>query len=113
DERVTAHGHHLFLFRVPELGSRGLRDAAARALTAEGVPGVSTGYVPLHHNEAIRSEMHRLTERLGQPAPVPDCPATDLVASDTLWLPQSVLLASEEHIAAIGQAIAKVVANPD
>ncbi|SKC72809.1 DegT/DnrJ/EryC1/StrS family aminotransferase [Krasilnikoviella flava] len=108
DPRVTAHGHHLFIFRIPELGRRGLRDAAVRALTAEGVPGVSTGYVPLHRNTALVAEIRALAERLGQPVPESSCPRADLVSRDTLWLPQHVLLGTAEQVAAVGRAITKV-----
>ncbi|ACQ81590.1 Glutamine--scyllo-inositol transaminase [Beutenbergia cavernae DSM 12333] len=108
DPCVTAHGRHLFIFRVPELGDAGLRDAAARALAAEGVPGVSTGYVPLHRNAALVAETRALAQRLGQPVPEAACPRADQVSRDTLWLPQHVLLGSAEQVAAVGRAIAKV-----
>ncbi|WP_154796225.1 DegT/DnrJ/EryC1/StrS family aminotransferase [Occultella kanbiaonis] len=112
DERVTAHGRHLFLFRVPGLGAQGLRDAAAAALAAEGIPA-ATGYVPLHRNDALLRESGALASKLGQPVPEADCPNADLVSSDTLWLTQSVLLGSEEQIGAVGRAIAKVVGRAD
>lgn len=113
DDRVTAHGRHLFIFRVPELGARGLRDAAVEALGAEGVAGASTGYVPLHRNEAVVGEARALAEKLGQPWPEPDCPQADLVSGDTIWLPQRVLLGSDDQVAAVGRAIVKVVASAD
>lgn len=113
DDRVTAHGRHLFIFRVPELGEQGLRDAAVKALGAEGVAGASTGYVPLHRNEAVVGEARALAEKLGQPWPENACPHADLVSSDTIWLPQRVLLGSDEQVAAVGRAIAKVVGSAD
>lgn len=108
DPRVTSHGHHLFIFRVPELGTQGKRDAAVEALAAEGVPGASTGYVPLHRNEAVARDSRALADRLGQPLPQADCPNADLVSSDTIWLPQFTLLGTKDQTEAIAAAIAKV-----
>ncbi|WP_205857449.1 DegT/DnrJ/EryC1/StrS family aminotransferase, partial [Phytoactinopolyspora endophytica] len=56
DPAVTAHGRHLFIFRAPALAAAGTRDAAVRALAAEGLTGASTGYVPLHRNVALMRE---------------------------------------------------------
>lgn len=109
DPRVTAHGQHLFIFRVPELGAQGRRDEVAGALRAEGVDRVSPGYVPLQHNEAVRRETAALCKRLGQSVPDADCPNTDLVTADTLWFPHAYLMGSEEQTDAISRAIAKVV----
>jgi len=106
---VTAHGRHLFMFRVPELGRAGLRDAAAKALNAEGVVGASSGYVPLHRNEALVAESKALADRLGQPYPEADCPVADLVCTDTIWLPQPTLLGTAEQTNAVADAIIKVV----
>lgn len=113
DDRVTDHGRHLFIFRVPELGAAGLRDAAVKALHAEGVAGASTGYVPLHRNDAVVGEARALAERLGQPWPENLCPNADLVSADTIWLPQPVLLGTEQQTAAVGRAIAKVAGAAD
>lgn len=106
DPRVT-HGRHLFIFRVP--GLPGGRDAAVAALAAEGVPAPSTGYVPLHRNHAVLSESAVLAERLGLQVPSYECPRADVVASDTIWLPQTVLLGTEQQVRAVGAAIGKVV----
>src|SRR5699024_11037872 len=73
DPHLTSHGHHLFLLRLPELGRRGLRDAAVKALAAEGV-AASPGYVPLHRNDAVIAEARALTSRLGQPFAQTPCP---------------------------------------
>lgn len=113
DPRVTSHGHHLFIFRVPELGAHGKRDAAVEALAAEGVPGASPGYVPLHKNEAVANESRALAERLGQPLPQAACPNADRVSSDTIWLPQFSLLGSDEQTEAIATAITKVAGATD
>lgn len=112
DPHLTTHGHHLFMFRVPELGERGLRDAAVTALEAEGLTA-ATGYVPLHRNEALLSEARGIAERLGQEYPESPCPGTDLVSRDTIWLPQRMLLGSEEQTHAIARALRKVIGAGD
>lgn len=112
DSDLTTHGHHLFMMRVPALGQQDLRDAAVTALRAEGVEA-ATGYVPLHRNEAVETEARQIAARLGQARPEPACPAADLVSHDTLWLPQRMLLGSEEQTRAIARAIGKVVAAGD
>lgn len=113
DPRVSNHGQHLFIFRVPELGTLGKRDAAVAALHAEGVRGAASGYVPLHRNEAVRTDSKALADRLGQPLPQADCPNAELVATDTIWLPQFVLLGSPEQTHAVAAAVRKVVESPD
>jgi dTDP-4-amino-4,6-dideoxygalactose transaminase len=112
DERITAHGWHLYLFRVPGLGGAEKRDAFARALTAEGVP-CATGYNGLHRNDALRQEATALAERLGQPYPEPEVPVTDQLVTDSVWLPQNTLLGTEEDTRAIADAIAKVLRHAD
>lgn len=109
DERVTAHGRHLHMLRVPGLGRAGRRDEAVAALEAEGVL-VSPGYVPLQRNEPLVRDVAALCERLGQPVPRAACPQADVVSADTLWLPQRVLMGTDEQIDGVARAFAKVVA---
>ncbi|WP_165367509.1 DegT/DnrJ/EryC1/StrS family aminotransferase, partial [Phytoactinopolyspora endophytica] len=71
DERVTAHGRHLFTFRIRGLGDAERKTRFVRALAAEGIP-VSGGYVGLHRNNAIRHEIHTITTMLGRPQPNPE-----------------------------------------
>ncbi len=107
DPAVTAHGWHLFLFRVPALaGPR--RDAFVRALAAEGVP-CSPGYGGLHRNAALREEIDVLAKRLDLPYAEPDVPVSDRLASDSAWLPQPTLLGTEEDVHDIAAAITKVL----
>lgn len=109
DPAVTAHGRHLYIFRVPGLGAAGKKEAAVRALGAEGLPGASPGYVPLHRQEPVVAEAAAIADRLGQPYPRPECPVADQVCTDTIWLPQPYLLGSEEQTRRIAEAITKVV----
>lgn len=110
-EAVTSHGRHLFMMRIPSLGADGRRDAAVKALNAEGVVGASGGYVPLHRNEALRSETKLITDRLGQPYPEASCPVADLVCTDTIWLPQHLLLGSTDQMYGIAGAVRKVLST--
>lgn len=111
-EPMTAHGRHLFMTRLDAAqGDGAVRDAAVAALAAEGLAGASSGYVPLHRNEALRRDTQALVDRLDQPAPQADCPVADAVATDTIWFPQNILLGTAEQTAAIAGAIAKVVAR--
>lgn len=109
---MTRHAHHLFLMRASSLNKEGLRDAAVTALAHAGVPGVSGGYVPLHRNVAMRRAISALREEFDR-EPFDDslCPATDTVCEDTLWLPQSVLLAPAEALKAFAHAIGFVAAH--
>ncbi|HEY9294674.1 MAG TPA: DegT/DnrJ/EryC1/StrS family aminotransferase [Microlunatus sp.] len=109
DPAVTAHGRHLYIFRVPGLGRAGLRDAAVAALAAEGLRAASTGYVPLHRNEPVINEATEICRRLDRPYLLTPCPQADLVSADTIWLPHNYLLGTPEQTERLGQAISKVV----
>jgi hypothetical protein len=108
DERVTAHGRHLFTFRVSGLGGVDHKKRFVRALAAEGIP-VSGGYVGLHRNEAIRSEIRAITERLGRPQPHAELPATDDVVAAAMWLSPQTLLGTPSDAEDIVTAIGKVL----
>ena len=110
---VTSHGRHLFMMRIAAFAAEGRRQAALKALHAEGVAGASGGYVPLHRNEALITEAAAIAERLSQPYPTFDCPNADAVSTDTVWLPQHLMLGSSEQIHGIAAAITKVVAAAD
>jgi dTDP-4-amino-4,6-dideoxygalactose transaminase len=101
DAAITAHGRHLFMLRIP-----GRRDAVLESLTAEGFNRASSGYVPLHRNAAVLREAKAITDRLGQPYPHADCPNADAVSTDTIWLPQTYLLGTEDQTRSIAAAIA-------
>lgn len=109
DPDITAHGRHLFLLRVPELGRAGTRDDALRSLKEAGFSEASSGYVPLHRNEPLLAEASEICGRLGRTYQATPCPNADLVASDTIWFPQHYLLGSEDQIEQIATAVRKVV----
>lgn len=112
DPRVTAHAHHFSLFQYDPIafGNR-RRKEFVKALRAEGVP-CSGGYkVALHQTPAIVAEVQALWRRAGRTdaPPTQALPVTErATASEAVWLPQHLLLAGEEDLAAIGQAIRKI-----
>ncbi|NED94999.1 DegT/DnrJ/EryC1/StrS family aminotransferase [Phytoactinopolyspora alkaliphila] len=108
DPRVTAHGRHLFTFRVAGLGDVDRKRRFVRALAAEGVP-VSGGYVGLHRNDAIRREIHTITTRLGRPEPAAELPATDELVAEAMWLSPQTLLGTKTDAEDIAAAISKVL----
>lgn len=112
DERITAHGRHLFLMRIPALRPDGLRDRFVTALRAEGIPA-SPGYGGLHRNDAILGMTTRNAVFADADAPEPRCPVADEVVLDTVWLPQNVLLAAPGEMGDIAMAIKKVLEQVD
>ena len=119
DSRVTEHAHHLYVLRYDEqpFGGRG-RDWFLRALRAEGIP-CSPGYTtPLYRMPAIIDERRKwaeLARAAGRPVSVPASPEEEALpvteracGEEGVWLTQSVLLGTEEDMAQIVAAIAKV-----
>jgi dTDP-4-amino-4,6-dideoxygalactose transaminase len=112
DPRVTAHAHHLYVLRyeAAEFGGRP-REPFLKALRAEGIP-CSPGYtVPLHHSPAIVDAIQALCSRLGrqddrlqQPLPV----AERASSAEGVWLTQSMLLAEQQDLQHIPEAVAKI-----
>jgi len=113
DPRVTAHAHHLYIFRYDgsAFGGHSREDFLA-ALRAEGVP-CSSGYVPLNHAPAIKTEVAALCQRLGRsdnpldrPLPV----AEKAGYHEGVWMSQSILLADDTGLADVPRAIQKIQA---
>ncbi len=111
DPRVTAHAHHLYIFRYDPAAFGGRsREDLLRALQAEGVP-CSPGYLPLHHAPAIKDEVAALCRRLGRAddpldRPLPVAERAGYV--EGVWLGQRLLLAEESDLADIPTAIRKI-----
>lgn len=114
DERITAHGWHLYVFRVPVAGFPGGKAAFLEALAAEGIPG-SGGYPGLHRNDAVAKAAGENAALVGSTYATPDCPVTDELATDTVWFGQNVLLADPESDPSamydIAAAVEKVLAS--
>lgn len=108
DDRITAHGRHLFVFRLP--GLAGKRDAVVDALAAEGVPA-SAGYTGLHRNAALVREAVRNAGHVGGDYRPRECPVSDELAADSIWLRQELLLAGQADMRDIATAVEKVLAH--
>jgi dTDP-4-amino-4,6-dideoxygalactose transaminase len=90
---VTQNSFYLLIGRVR--GPRGARDAFISKLKAAGVP--CTPFYPhtLYANPVYRRREHR----------VMPCPVAEQSIYDAFWLPHRVLLAEEDTIRQVGEAI--------
>ncbi|MFN2513990.1 MAG: DegT/DnrJ/EryC1/StrS family aminotransferase, partial [Pyrinomonadaceae bacterium] len=104
DERVTAHGFHLFSMRFDQDSFAGVsRSRVIEALQAEGVP-VTPGYPqPIYRNKLFKHHPHV----------VHDCPEAESYCRTSIWLPHNALLADEEWIDGALAAISKVRERAD
>ncbi|MDQ3686787.1 MAG: DegT/DnrJ/EryC1/StrS family aminotransferase [Acidobacteriota bacterium] len=102
DERVTAHGFHLFSMRFNEEAFGGAsRDRVVEALRAEGVP-VTAGYpLSIYHQELFRHQEHVAH----------DCPVAEEYCRSSVWLPHNALLADPAWIEGVLTAVRKVRDN--
>lgn len=99
DERVTAHGYHLFSMKYDERALEGLpRGKFVEALQAEGLP-ITTGYPhPIYRNELFKQHAHI----------VHPSPEAEAYCNSSAWLPQNALLAEQEWIDGALAAMRKV-----
>jgi dTDP-4-amino-4,6-dideoxygalactose transaminase len=108
--QVTAHAHHIYMFRYDSRTFGGLsREAFVRALVAEGIP-CSAGYSLISDEMAIQTETARLCAALGRELPAQTASLTEArrACVEGVWLPQRVLLAEEIELHDIVEAISKV-----
>jgi dTDP-4-amino-4,6-dideoxygalactose transaminase len=118
--RMTRRSYHMYIFRVNEAELGIPRARFLEALQAEGVPASEGWYRPLYRN-GVFANAH-----VGPPhgirAPLAgmkvdyrnvSCPICEQVCRDAVWIPQNVLLADEQKITRLAEAIRKVaVAAP-
>jgi dTDP-4-amino-4,6-dideoxygalactose transaminase len=99
DPRVSAHAYHLFTMRVDGTRWKDLdRERLAEALQAEGVP-VSLGYpYPIYRNALFDRQAHI----------VRDCRNAEDYCATALWLPHNALLADQQWIDSVIEAMRKV-----
>jgi dTDP-4-amino-4,6-dideoxygalactose transaminase len=118
---TTRHSFHLYMLRYRPQAFAGLdKQRFVQALQAEGISGAFGGYTtPLYANPMFAHK-----EFLGGPFPVDAfdhgrrldyaefagrCPVAERAcSSEAVWLPQSMLLADEEAMHDIADAIRKV-----
>jgi dTDP-4-amino-4,6-dideoxygalactose transaminase len=104
DERVTAHGFHLFSMTFDRDAFCGVsRSRVIEALQAEGVP-VTAGYPqPIYRNELFKHH----------PNVVHACPEAERYCETSVWLPHNALLADERWIDDALAAMRKVQERAD
>ena len=121
DERVTAHGYHIYMFRYDE-GLLGLpRPKFIEALSAEGVPSFSGYTFPLYRNPMF-TEKRFINGSFPLGTPYHDdmdyldfiakCPVSERAcASEAVWLSQNIFLGTKADMDDIATAICKVLDN--
>lgn len=113
DPRITTHAYHLFTFRVDldRLGDL-TYEGFLETLEAEGIP-CSDGYVPLYR-EGLFTRKSRREGRWCQAGPYVDytalhLPVCEQICGDTIWLPQTLLLATRRDMEDVAAALAKIL----
>jgi dTDP-4-amino-4,6-dideoxygalactose transaminase len=103
DLRISACSHHLFIMRYQsEYFGGHSRSEFIRALTAEGIDPISSGYVPLHQSPAIRRGLDEDTlTRL-------TLPAAEQAGRETIWLNQTPFLGTHADMNSIIDALLKI-----
>lgn len=107
------HGYHLFLFRFDREAFGGVsRGAFLSALDAEGVPCATFYPMPLFRQPMYDTERMTVcgTEL---PIRITDCPETEQACREIVFLEQHLLLAEQERMEGIGEAMRKIRRNAD
>jgi dTDP-4-amino-4,6-dideoxygalactose transaminase len=116
DQRVTRHGYYAYIFHLDRKAFAGVEtEKFITALNAEGIP-TQASYPPVHDLDIFKSgeyrkrlvpqharENHAFLHR--------DFPNTFKGAWETVWLPNPVLLGSQEDMAQVVDAIRKIQAQ--
>ncbi len=102
---ITNHAWHLYPMRYNASGFGGRsRDEFLRALQGEGVP-CSPGYTaPLSEHAGIVAARKKHPELVSE---MPS-PNTERICAETVWLTQNMLLADEQDLADIIEAVRKI-----
>jgi len=116
DPRCTVNGHYAYIFHYDRSTFAGVpTERFIHALNAEGIP-TQASYPPLHKLDVFKSGAFR-TRLCGLLGDEPlaflsaEFPNTDRGAWETVWLPQPVLLGSEEDMQMVVEAIRKIQRN--
>lgn len=107
----TRHSYHLFMLRVDPSVFGAPRNAILKALDAEGIPcsggyGFSLPRQPLFRNKAFGPYLADVAAKLDYTKA--NCPVSDLVCEQSIWLGQELLLGSRDDIEDIARAFEKV-----
>ena len=116
DPRCTINGHYAYIFHFDK---RAFSDVAPErfieAFNAEGIP-TQASYPPLHDLDVFTSGEYRKrlcsAQKQSEHAFMQaEFPNTIKGAWETVWLPQTVLLGTEEDMVLVVEAIKKIQAN--
>ncbi len=113
DPRATVNGHYAYIFHYDKRAFAGVStERFIQALNAEGFP-TQASYPPLHDLAVFKNGEYR--KRLAPQAAQAQhaflrqgFPNTLRAAWETVWLPQPVLLGSQEDMALVVQAVRKI-----
>ena len=118
---TTSHSHHIYMFRYESEAFAGLdKHRFVSALQAEGITGVFAGYtMPLYKNPLFTEknffggswplDTWDHSRQLDYEAFEERCPVSERAcATEAVWIPQTMLLAGEEAMRDIAQAIQKI-----
>ncbi|UCD27876.1 MAG: DegT/DnrJ/EryC1/StrS family aminotransferase [Planctomycetota bacterium] len=102
---VTNHAWHLYPMRyIPSAFGGRSRDEFIRALQAEGIP-CSPGYTDLQSRHPVTQAVKKRHPELVAENP---CPNTERICAESIWLSQQILLADEQDLTDIPEAIRKI-----
>lgn len=113
DPRCTRNGHYAYIFHYDSSAFAGVpNNRFVEALNAEGIP-TQASYPPIHELDLFKSGeyLKRLPQErcdAGRSILKAEFPNTRRAAWETVWLPQPVLLCTEEETTKIVEAIRKV-----
>ncbi len=118
---TTSHSHHIYMFRYDASAFAGLpKQKFVAALQAEGISGAFGGYtMPLYKNPLFTEknffggawplDSWEHSRQLDYAAFEALCPVSERAcATEAVWIPQTMLLADEDAMDDIAQAIRKV-----
>jgi dTDP-4-amino-4,6-dideoxygalactose transaminase len=120
DERCTRHAYHLYQLRYDPRGFGGVpRERFIAALCAEGVPA-SAGYGRPLDRQPVFAQRRFDQRATGYDPDYPptrfgelDLPHTQRLCEQAVWIPQHVLLGSDDDCADVLAAVRKVAAHAD
>lgn len=118
DPRCTVNGHYAYIFHYDRSTFASVStERFVQALNAEGIP-TQASYPPLHELDVFKSGAFR-SRLYGSQRDEPlafltaKFPNTFRGAWETVWLPQPVLLGSEEDMQLVVEAIRKIQRNAE
>jgi len=113
DERVTCNGHYAYIFHYDQKAFSGLPiERFIEAFNAEGIP-TQASYPPVHQLAVFQSGEYRKRlcpyhQEADHAFMKAEFPNTHKGAWETVWLPQPVLLGSEEDMQQVVEAARKI-----